>query len=79
MSVQKIKNGRPTYLNSCKEALVVASAEIEGAHWMLIGVNTLASEMQLVIKAVNARQPTKYITSNSSCKYTRSLNKRVNS
>ena len=74
----KIKVGRPTYLNSDEEALVVASAEIEGAHGMPIDVNTLASEPQLVIKAVNAQQSTKGITENSTCKYTHSVIKRVN-
>ena len=77
MSVQKIKIGRPTYLNSDKEALVVASAEIEGAHGMPVDVNKLGSELQLIIKVVNARQPNKYITANSSYKYTRSVIKRV--
>ena len=49
MSVQKIKIGRPNHLDSDKEALVIASAEIEGAHGMPIDVNTLAAELQLVI------------------------------
>ena len=40
MSVHRIKFGRPTYLNSDEEALVVASAEIEGAHGSPIDVNT---------------------------------------
>ena len=44
---------------------------------MPINVNTLASELQLVIKAVNVRQSTKDITANSSCKYTRSVIKQV--
>ena len=56
MSVQKIKIGRPTYLNSDKEALVVASVDKEGAHGMSIDVNTLAAELQLVI---NSSQLTK--------------------
>ena len=56
ISVQKIKIGRPTYLNSYEEALVVASAEIEGSHWIPIDVNTLAAERQLVI---NSSQLTK--------------------
>ena len=43
MSVQKIKIGRQTYLNSDKEALVVASEEVQGYHGMTIDVNTLAS------------------------------------
>ena len=38
MSVHRIKGGRPTYLNSDGEALVVASAEIEGAHGLPIDV-----------------------------------------
>ena len=62
MSVQRIKLGRPTYLNLYEEALVVALAEVEGAHGLPIDVNTLGVELQLVIKAVNARQSTKYIT-----------------
>ena len=41
---------------------MVVSAEIEGAHGLSIGVNTLGVELQLVIKAVNERQSTKYIT-----------------
>ena len=45
MSVQKIKVGRPNYLNSDEEALVVALTEIEGAHGLPIGVNTLGSEL----------------------------------
>ena len=56
MSVQKIKVGRLTYLNSDEESLVVASAEIEGSHGLPIDVNTLGVELQLVIKAVNAQQ-----------------------
>ena len=36
MTVHKIKNGRPTYLNLDEEALVVASAEMEGAHGLPI-------------------------------------------
>ena len=78
MSVQKIKVGRPTYLNSDEEALVVALAEIEGAHGLPIDVNTLGAELQLVIRAVNARQSTKVITPNASSQYTRSVIKRVN-
>ena len=50
ISVQKIEIGRPTYINSDEEALVVASEEIEGAHGFPIDVNTLGSELQLVIK-----------------------------
>ena len=78
MSVQKYKTGRPTYLNSDEESLVVASAEIEGDHGFPIDVNTLGDELQLFIKSVNARQSTKDITTNSSSKYTRSVIKRVN-
>ena len=62
ISVQKVKVGRPTYLDSYEEALVVASAEIEGAHGLPIDVNTLVVKLKLVIKAGNARQSTKYIT-----------------
>ena len=58
--------------------MVVASAEIEGANGLPIDVNTLGAELQLVIKAVNARQSTKGITTNSSSKYTRSVIKQVN-
>ena len=71
MSVQKIKVGRPTYLNSDEEALVVASVEIGSAHGLPIDVNTLGSELQFVIKEVNARQLTKEITPKSSSKYNR--------
>ena len=56
MSVQKIKVGRPNDLNSDKEALVVASENMEVAHGLPIGVNTLGAKLQFVIKAVNARQ-----------------------
>ena len=78
MTVHKIKNGRPTYLNPDEEALVVASAEIEVAHGLPIDVNTLVNELQLVIRAVNAQQSTKVITPNASSQYTRSVIKRVN-
>ena len=78
ISVQKIKVGRPTYLNRDEEALVVASAEIEGAHGLPFDVSTLGEDLQLVIKSVNTRQPTKQITPKASCKYTRSVIKRVN-
>ena len=61
ISVRRIKVGRPAYLNSDEEALVVMSAEIEGAHGLPIDVNTLGVELQLVIKSVNERQSTKYI------------------
>ena len=71
ISDQKIKTGIPTYLNSDEESLVVASAEIEVDHGFHIDVNTLGDELQLFIKSVNARQPTKDITANSSSKYTR--------
>ena len=54
MSVQKIKVGRPTYLNSDRERLVVALEEKESAHGLPIGVNTLGSELKFVIKAFNA-------------------------
>ena len=54
MSVQKIKVGRPTYLNSDEEALVVASAQIEGDRGLLIDVNALGAELQFFIKVVNA-------------------------
>ena len=73
----KLKKGRPTYLNPDEEALVVAAAEIEGAHGLPIDVNTLQAELQLVIRAVNARQSTKVITPKSSSQYTRSVIKRV--
>ena len=78
MTVHRIKVGRPTYLNSDEEVLVVASAEIEGAHGLPIYVNTLGSELQLVIRAVNKRQPTKVITPRASSQYTRSVINRVN-
>ena len=78
ISVQKVKAGRPTYLNSDEEALVVASKEIEGAHGLPIDVNVLGAELKLVIKSVNARQSTKDITANSSSKYNHSVIKRVN-
>ena len=70
MTVHKIKNGRPTYLNPDEEALVVSPDEIEGAHGLPIDVNTLGSELQLVIRAVNARQSTKVITPKASSQYT---------
>ena len=54
MSVQKIKFGRPTYLNSYGAVLVVASEEIEGAHGFPVDVNTLGAKMQFFIKAENA-------------------------
>ena len=54
ITVHRIKVGRPTYLNSDEEALVVASAEIEGANGLPIYVNTLGGELQLVIRAVNS-------------------------
>ena len=54
MNVYKIKIGRPTYLNSDEESLVVASAEIEGAHGLPIDVDTLGAKLQLVITSVNA-------------------------
>ena len=71
MTVHKIKNGRTTYLNPDEEALVVAAADMEGAHGLTIDVNTLGAELQLVIRAVNARQSTKVITPNASSQYTR--------
>ena len=73
MSVHKIKNGRPTYLNPDEEALAIAAAEMEGAHGLPIDVNALGAELQLVIRAVNARQSTKVITPNASSQYTRSV------
>ena len=45
MSVQKNKVGRPTYLNSDEEALMVASEDIEGAHGLPIDVNTLGADL----------------------------------
>ena len=78
MSVHKTKKGRPTYLNSDEEALVVASAEIEGAHGLPIDVRTLGAELQVVIGALNAQQSTKVITPHASSQYTRSVIKRVN-
>ena len=78
MSVHRIKVGRPTYLNSDEEALVVASEEIEGAHGLPIDFNTLGVELQLVIKSVNARQSTNYITPKASSRYTRLVTNGVN-
>ena len=77
MSVQINKFGRPTYLNSDEESLVIVSAEIEGAYGLPIYVNTLGIELKLVIKAVNSRQSTKEITPKTSSKYTRLLFNRV--
>ena len=71
--VQKNKVVRPTYLNSDEESLVIASADIEGAHGLSIDVNTLGAKMQFFIKSVNAQQSTKDITANSSSKYTCSV------
>ena len=76
--VHRIKVGKPTYLNSDEEALVVASAEIEGDHGLPIDVNTLGGELQLIIRAVNTRQTNKVITPKASSQYTRSVIKRVN-
>ena len=73
MNVHRVKAGRPTYLNSDEDALVVASAEIEGAHGLPIDVNTLGGELQLVIRVVNARQSTKVITPKASSQYTHSV------
>ena len=70
MYVQRFKIGRPTYLNPDEEALVVAAANMEGAHGLTIDVNTLGAELQLVIRAVNARQSNKVITPKSSSQYT---------
>ena len=78
MTVHKIKVGRPTYLNSDEEALVVAWAKIECDHGFPIDFNTLGSELQLVIRAVNSRQSTKVITPKASSQYTRSVIKQVN-
>ena len=78
ISVKNFKIGRRTYPNTYEEALVVASAEIEGVHGLPIDVNALVAELQLFIKAINARQSTKCITANSSSKYTRSVIKQVN-
>ena len=78
MTVHKIKNGRPNDLNPDEEALVVASAKIEGSHGLPIDVNTLGSNLQLVIIAVNARQSTKVTTPKESSQYTRSVIKPVN-
>ena len=77
MSVQRIKVGRPTYLNSYEEELVVASADIEGAHGFPIDDNTLGVELQLVINVVNARKSNKEITTKASSQYTRSVIKQV--
>ena len=73
MTVHKIKIGRPTYLNQDEEALVVASDEIEGDHGLPIDVNTLGSELQLVIRAVNTQQSTKVITPKASSQYIHSV------
>ena len=78
MSVKRIKVGRPTYLNSYEEALVVELAEIEGACGLPIDINTLGVELKLVIKAVNARQSNKEITPKESSQYTCAVIKRVN-
>ena len=78
MSVQRIKFGRPTYLNSDEEALVVASEEIEGAHGFPIDVNALGGKLKLAIKVVNARQSTKDVTPKASSQYIHSVIKRVN-
>ena len=73
ISVQIIKVGRPTYLNSDEEEFVVGSEEIEGAHGLPIDVNILVVELQLFIKEVNALQSTKVITPKASSNYTRSV------
>ena len=78
MYIHRIKVGRPTSLNSDEEALVVASAEIEGAHGLPIDVNTLGVKLQLVIRAMNAQKPTKVITHKESSHYTCSVIKQVN-
>ena len=59
--------------------MMVASAEIQGSHWITIDVNKLGAKMQLVIKTVNAPQSTNIITANSSSKYTHPVIKQVNS
>ena len=45
MSVKKIKVGRQTYLNSNEEVLMVASAEIEGAHRLPTDFNKLGAKL----------------------------------
>ena len=70
MTFHKIKIGRPTYLNPYEEALVVASSEMEGDHGLSVDVNTLGAELQLVIRAVNARKSTKVVTPKASSQYT---------
>ena len=73
ISVHRIKFGIPTYINSDEEALMVSLAEIEGDHGLPIDVNILGVELQLVIRAVNARQSTKVITPKASSQYTCSV------
>ena len=45
MYVQNIKAGRPNYLNSDEEDLLVVLAEIEGANGLRIDANTLGAEL----------------------------------
>ena len=78
ISVQTIKVGIPTYLNSYEEALVVALAQIKGAHGLPIDFNIVGAKLKFVIKAVNSQQSTKDITANSSSNYTYLVIKQVN-
>ena len=49
--IQKNKARKPTYLNTYEETLMVASADIKGAHGMHIEVNTLGAELKRAIKS----------------------------
>ena len=46
------KIGRPTYLSNENESLIVAAADMEGDHVLLVDINFLLEQLQHVIKAI---------------------------
>ena len=78
ISVKTNKVGRPTYLSLDEELLVVAAAEIEGAHGLPVDTATISAELQSIVAYVKARPTCKKITHNAAAKYCHAVAKRVN-
>ena len=58
------KISRPTYLGSYKSSLVVAAADIEGVHGLILECNYLLVQLQYFIKSVKFCCGDNYILNN---------------
>ena len=77
-NIVKQELGHKSYFSRYKEAYIVATTEIEGAHGLRRDTTTVSNELQLVLHGVVRRDVNKTITSDSAIRYAFRVISRVN-